>query len=124
METSELDVLYNTMVETDPDHVEFRGVKCQERPIPERKQMFAAVARRYGAGCVQIARYLGCSHSNIICSVNRMLGYMDVYPSMRRRYMELRYEFERRVQGLFLFEQPEPKPPKPKKRPVPRRKSF
>ena len=117
-----LDLIYGVM--TNFYHQTFRMSKSHSPRITEKKQMFAAVARRYGAGCVQIARYLGCSHSNIICSVNRMLGYMDVYPSMRRRYMELRYEFERRVQGLFLFEQPEPKPPKPKKRPVPRRKSF
>lgn len=104
METSELRVLYDIMVETDPDHIAFRAVNCRRRPIVERKQMFATVARSFGAKWDRIASYMGWSgHGNAVLAEKRMRGYLDVYPAMKQRYREIREEYEFRVLGYFLW---------------------
>jgi hypothetical protein len=104
METSELNILYDIMVETDPDHVTFRDVKCRRRPVVERKQMFAAVARSFGAKWAGIASYMGWrGHGNAVIAAKRMRGYLDVYPAMKRRYREIRDEYEFRVFGCFIW---------------------
>lgn len=101
METSELNTLYDIMVEGC--HHTFRLTKSRRREVVEQRQMFAAVARSFGAKYTQIAGFLGCSHSNTIYAVKRMRGYIDVYPAMRRRYRELRDEYEFRVLGCFIW---------------------
>ena len=95
--------LYDIMVETDPDHIAFRESKCRRRSIVERKQMFAAVARSFGAKWTWIASYMGWSgHGNAVLAAKRMRGYIDVYPAMKERYRELRDEYEFRVLGCFI----------------------
>lgn len=104
METSELNTLYDIMVETDPDHVQFLNTKSRKRPIVERKQMFAMVARRFGASWHQISGYLGWeSHANAINGARQMQGLTEVYPAMKRRYREIRDEYEFRVLGCFFW---------------------
>ena len=100
METSELNTLYDIMVETDPDHVAFRNVNRRIRPVVERKQMFTALARSFGAKWREIAAFLGWNgHGNAVIAAKRMRGYLDVYPAMKRRYREIRDEYEYRVLG-------------------------
>lgn len=104
METSELNILYDIMVETDPYHVAFRDVKSRRRPFVERKQMFAAVARSLGAKWLEIAAFLGWNgHSCAVSAAKQMRGYLDVYPAMKRRYREIRDEYEFRVLGCFIW---------------------
>lgn len=104
METSELNALYNIMVETDPEHIPFREANTRRRPIVERKQMFTALARSFGAKWREIAAFLGWNgHGNAVIAAKRMRGYIDVYPDMKRRYREIRDEYEFRVLGCFIW---------------------
>lgn len=99
MEMNDLKILYDVMVETDPDHIPFRAVNTRKLPIVERKQMFALLARDFGATLTKIACFLNTTHPNVSCSTKRMRGYLDVYPAMKRRYREVRDEFEYRTMG-------------------------
>lgn len=103
METSELKALYDAMVETDPDRIRFLELHNRSLPVVMRKQLFSAVARLYGATYEQIGKYLHCGHSNVINSVKKAQGYISIYPAVKRRYYEIREEFEFRTMGPPLW---------------------
>lgn len=103
MEKSELELLYRVMVETDPDHMPFLSISRRTRPVVERKQMLAAVARHYGTPMGRIAAYVGWNnHTTALFAVRQVKGYMEVYPETLRRFETICEEYEfRKTMGLL-----------------------
>ena len=101
MGTNEMTMLYDVMVGLC--HYTFRFTKSRARHIIEKKQMFAVVARHYGAKYTDIAQFLMLkSHATVIHSVRVMKGYIDVYPAFKKQYNDIVEEFEfRKTVGIL-----------------------
>lgn len=85
MERSELALLYKVMVKHY--HRAFRHTRTRRRDVVEKKQMFAMVARHYGAKYEDIADFLGWNaHTTAMWAVRQMKGLMEFYPAMRRQF--------------------------------------
>ena len=94
MEKSDLKLLYLVMVETDPDHILFLSNRRRTRPVVERKQMFAAVARNHGASYNDIANFVGWkTHTTAIWAVKTIHGYMEFYLKTKLDYEMLSKAF-------------------------------
>jgi len=102
MGTNDMYMLYDVMVGLC--HHTFRFSRGRKRHIIEQKQMFAAVARLYGAKCTDIAGFLCLkSHATVIHAVKVANGYMDVYPEFKRQFNDIVSEFEfRKAVGLLV----------------------
>lgn len=85
MERSELALLYDVMVKHY--HRAFRHTRTRRRDVVEKKQMFAIVARHYGAKYEDIADFLGWNaHTTAMWAVRQMKGLMEFYPAIRRQF--------------------------------------
>lgn len=101
MNKNDLKLLYIIMLEDC--HYTFRFCKSRKRCIMEQKQIFAAVARHFGATFQEIGDFLKCTHATVFNLVKRAWGYMDVYPDVKRRYYRIRDEFEYRARIFPLW---------------------
>ena len=101
MDKNDLQLLYDIMVEDC--HYTFRLSTTRKRYIVDQKQMFATVARHFGATYQEIGKFLLCGHSNIINAVKKTHDRMDVYPEMKRQYNRIKDEFEFRTKGVPLW---------------------
>jgi hypothetical protein len=107
MGKSDMRLLYYIMVEYYD--CAFRTLKTRRRDVVEKKMMFAAVARKFGAKYWDIADYMGwVSHATAIHSVRRIGGYIDVYPTSRREFQAICERFQEELEyresvGMLLY---------------------
>ena len=100
-------LLYYVMVEYYD--CAFRTLKTRRRDVAEKKMMFAAVARKFGATYRAIADYMGwVCHATAIHAARRIGGYIDVYPVSRREFQTICERFREELEyresvGMLLY---------------------
>jgi hypothetical protein len=105
MRHSDLELLYEVM--SDKCGFLFLSMHRRLPYIVEQKQMFALIARHYGASMETISRFVGwkgTGGSSVISAVRRMQGYMDVYPEYKWQFNAICEEYEYRKAAGILFQ--------------------
>lgn len=101
MTNNDLQLLYSVM--TEYYHCTFRLSETRTRDITDKRAMFAAIARHYGAKYADIAQFLYLkSHATVIHATKVIIGYMDVYPAFKKQFNDIVEEFEfRKTVGVL-----------------------
>lgn len=119
-----LGLIYDEMVKYY--HQEFRLSKSHRPAVAEKKAMFATIARHYGYQCIDIRDFMGWrNHGSVSTATKTVRGFIDVYPKVRKEFVEILQRVDEVADTRRSNVKPPPfVPPKPKKRLVPRIKSY